>query len=284
LINAVKNFGGMMENIEDMKKPRSLLNLLMKTLAVFLGLVVVAALIAHFAWKYSGSGQWEFEHEKEGVKVYSLKAPGAVLKTYKVIGKFKAQLDPIMKVMRDPSACDDVGCYESYIIEKPDFPRLVTYTFRYPTGSPFKPREYVVISEFIQDPKTKEIYVDYKSIEGKLAPSDCCVRVKGMHNKWRFIPKDNGDVEVQFVMDHDPGGFIPYFLVNMEMTDAIHTNIPDLQKVLDKEKYKNADVDYVKEVGEQETVELAEKTVGTQSETIESKTEIIESKFEVSHL
>jgi hypothetical protein len=266
-----------MQNIEDIKKPRRLLSLFFKIVMIFFAFIIVSSLTAHFVWKYSGSSQWEFEHEIDGVKVYSLKAPGAVLKMYKVIGKFKAKLDPIMKVMRDPSACDDVGCYESYIIEKPEFPHFVTYTFRYPTGAPFKPREYVVLSEFIQDPKTKEIYVDYKSIEGKLAPNDCCVRVKGMHNKWRFIPKENGDVEVQFVMDHDPGGFIPYFLVNMEMTDAIHTNIPDLQKVLDKEKYKNASIDYVKEVGEQETQELAEKSVGMQSETIESK-------FEVSHL
>lgn len=237
-----------MQNTDSTKPPKSFLKKILMFLMFSLLAIFAVLVVMHFVWKNSGSDQWELEKTIDGTQVYSLKSPGSVLKKYKVIGQFKAKLGPIMKVMRDPSACDDVGCYESYIIETVEYPRLVYYTFRYPMPSPFKPREYVVLSEFHQDDKTKEIYVDYKSAVDKLPPNDCCVRVTHMHNIWKFIPQENGNVQVEFIMDHDPGGFVPYFLVNMGMSEEIHSNIPDLQEVLDKEKYKNAKVDYVQEV------------------------------------
>ncbi|RZK10538.1 MAG: hypothetical protein EOO43_20150 [Flavobacterium sp.] len=246
--------------MSSLAKPKSRMKTFFKFLMIFLVVIAIAGVASHFAWKQSGSNQWELEHEINGVKVYSLKAPGAVLKLYKVVGRFQAKLGPIMKVMRDPAACDDVGCYESYIIEKPDYPRFVTYTFRYPMPSPFKPREYVVLSEFHQDSTTKEIYVDYKTVTDKLPLSDCCVRVPHMHNKWRFTPMENGDVQVEFIMDHDPGGFVPYFVVNAGMSESIHTNIPELQAVLDKDKYKDAVVEYVQEVGQVAHIETEQES------------------------
>lgn len=237
-----------MNQVNVVERPQKRLQKVFIRVAFTFAAIAVLSTIAHFIWKSAGANQWKLEKDVDGVKVYSLKTPGETVKKYKVVGRFQSRLSPIMKVMRDPGACDDVGCYESYIIETIEYPRYVYYTFRYPMPSPFKPREYVVLSEFHQDPKSKEIYVDYKAATHKLEPNDCCVRVTHMHNKWRFIPLENGEVEVQLIMDHDPGGLLPYFLTNMMMSSEIHLNIPDLQAVLNKDEYKNAVVDYVQEV------------------------------------
>lgn len=238
-----------MEDVNVTQQPS-----LAKKVITYFGYILIAlavvGTIAHFVWKSSGSGEWVFLHEIDGIKVFTLKEPGQVLEKYKVIGRFQAKLGPIMKVMRDPAACDEVGCYNSYIIKTEEYPRLVYYTFTYPLPEPFLPREYVVLSEYHQDPETKNIYVDFKTVDNVLPESDCCVRVKHMHNKWEFFPKEDGIVEVQFTMNHDPAGNLPYFMVNADMRDMIHTNIPDLQAVLDLPNYKDAVVDYVLEVGD----------------------------------
>jgi hypothetical protein len=223
---------------------------ILRFFGISLGLLSLIMVAWHFVWKYSGSGEWEFVHEKEGTKVFSLKTPGVTLQKYKMIGQFDAKLGPIMKVMRDPDACDDVGCFDSRILNNKDFPRYVYYTFKYPTPKPFKPREFVVLSEFHQDPDTKEIYVDFQAAEGLLPPDDCCVRVTKMHNKWMFRPLSNGKVEVEFIIDADLGGSLPYFLLNARMRANIHTNVTEIQEVLDRDEYQNIKIDYVLEVDE----------------------------------
>jgi len=243
-----------MENNSSITKPK-------KTVRKFLlyGLlsITVILFISHWVWKSSGSSEWEFIREVDGVIVYSMKTPGSLIKKYKVTGRFKSTLSGIMKLMRDPDSCNDVGCNESYIIDKKDYPRFVHYTFRYDMPEPFKPREFVVLSEFHQDPESKEIYVDYNAAVDKLPPNECCVRVTHMHNIWKFKPLGNGEVEVEFIMDNHPGGMMPYFLVNAEFTDTMHLEIPALQEILYKEEYKNAKVDYVKEFDDVAAIEIS---------------------------
>ncbi len=221
---------------------------ILKILAYFFATVASIAVVAHFYWKYTGSNSWELRKTVDGVTVYTLKEPGSSYLKFKVVGTFNAKLSSIMKVMRDPEACEEIGCYDFAILETVDYPRYQFYKFTYPYGAPFKPRQYVGRSEFRQDPVTKAIYADYKSVNDRLPEDDCCVRVTHMHNIWTFTPLKGGSVQVEFVMNEIPGGFLPYFLFNSIVADTIHKNVPDLQKILDMDKYRNAVVDYVVEV------------------------------------
>lgn len=223
----------------------------LKAFGVFSVAALIVAVVAHFIWKSSGSNQWELDKEIDGVKVYSLKTPGSVLKKFKIEGVFRSKLAGIMKVMRDPNTCDDVGCVESYVIDKTGYPQFMHFTFKYPMPFPFKTREYVVLSEFRQDAQTKAIYVDFKAAPDRIPPNDgCCIRVRHMHDIWQYKPLPNGDVQVEFILDIDLGGYVPYVLTNFLFADAVSKDIPDLQKILDTEEYQNAVVDYVMEVDE----------------------------------
>lgn len=269
-------FGAKMETVKqtnsndlhnDSGKPKKKRRFL-RYLGYGFGAISLVLIVWHFSWKYSGSGEWKFEHEIDGTKVYSLKTPGVSLQQYKIIGQFDAKLGPIMKVMRDPDACDDVGCFDSKIIDDTDYPKFVYYTFKYPAPKPFKPREFVVKSEFRQDPVSKEIYVDFQAATDLIPQSDCCVRVTKMHNKWMFRPLENGKVEVEFIINADLGGSIPYFLLNARMNSNIHTNVPEIQEVLDREEYQDIKIDYVLEVGE-DAKNITEKNTSEKNQTID---------------
>lgn len=214
-------------------------------LIVFLALGVIAV-IAHIEWKQSGNGQWVLAKQVNGTSIYTLKAPNTAMLKLKVTGKYHSKLSSMIKLMRDPHAGNDVGVYDSYIIDSIS-PALIYYSFKQNLFFPYKPREYVVKSEFSQDPATKAVFTNFVSAPDKLPENDCCFRVKRMNNVWKFTPQPNGDLAYEFTFDaDDPGGNFPYFLANLVMpimiVDVFNNKMPDILK---QDKYVNAQVDYV---------------------------------------
>src|SRR6516164_888985 len=98
-----------MENENSAAQPRTLGR---KTLSVLLrvGVSLLALyFIAGVIWRYSGSNKWEFVGEKNGVKVYSLKQPGADLKQMKGVLRVRSTLAGLVKLMLDPAFSNKMG-------------------------------------------------------------------------------------------------------------------------------------------------------------------------------
>ena len=153
------------------------------TLLVLVGVGIAAQLI----WTYTGSGQWEALPEKNGVRVFSFKAPGTAVEKFKGIFKAKATVGAFVKFIQDPGVCEDVGCHDARIIEQVGS-KLQYQTFQYDYPSPFKTREFVVRQAFSRNPDTRAVLVDLSAEPGKIAPNDCCTRVTEMHNTWLLTP------------------------------------------------------------------------------------------------
>lgn len=196
-------------------------------------------------WKSSGTGQWELYKDSEGVVVHTKKNPGDPLVMVRGVGRLESSLAGIFKLMREAESCIDAGCYNASILETVDYPHIVYYEFTYPIFFPFKDREYIVVSEFSQDPETLEIRVDYRATPEKVAPNDCCVRITRMDNQWRFTPLENGEIETEFVLETSSGGFFPDFVISMTAPRLVHWAILDFQRILDQEKYRSAPADYI---------------------------------------
>lgn len=216
-------------------------------LIAFVALTVIAV-ISHNMWKKSGDGQWVKAKEVYGTTIYTLKTPNSTLLKMKVTGRYRSGLGSMIKLMRDPHAGADVGVYDSHIIDSVS-PALIYYSFKQKLFFPFKPREYVVKSEFSQDPETKAIFTNFVSAPGKTPESDSVFRVRRMNNSWRFTPQENGVLAFEFIFDaDDPGGNFPYFLTNLFMpmmiVDVFNNKMPEILK---QEKYVNAKVEYVDE-------------------------------------
>jgi ribosome-associated toxin RatA of RatAB toxin-antitoxin module len=128
-----------------------------------------------------------------------------------------------------------MGCRESYVIERADDQLLFT-TFRYNLPFKFRPREFVLRAQFYQNPKNKEVLLAYSAVPEKLPPNPCCFRVTDMNNTWRFTPLGNGQVEVEFLMNMDDGGFMPDLLINKVRPQVMFKALPRLQSLLNTEK------------------------------------------------
>lgn len=210
------------------------------------GLIILALLVASMVWRYSGSNKWEFLDEKNGVRVYTLKAPGSDIEQAKGVTQVSATLGSLVKFMQDPDVCDDVGCLASRMIERVD-DQVQYYYFTYDLPLGFKTRDFMVKTQFYQDPRTRAVLVEFDAIPEKIPLEDCCFRVTEMNNSWKFTPIGNGRVEIEYIVNMNEGGFLPNLLINQEHRNLMFGVLPQLETWVNREKYKGAKYDFVKE-------------------------------------
>jgi hypothetical protein len=206
--------------------------------------IVVIAILAQVTYTYSGSNQWEKLWERNGVTVYSMKSPGSNFKKFKAIWRVHTTLSKFVMFARyedDPTIGYDMKDIEI------QSDKLIWSTWKQEFPSPLKKREFVVKNEFSQDPRTKELLFTVTADPDKIPPNDCCIRLQTMTNSWRLTPLKNGETEIEWFVDMDLGGFLPYFVQNAEQPDGMFYFASKVQSYLDQEKYKNARVDWVEE-------------------------------------
>ena len=235
-------------NVSSIAKPKKWVVRLLKVLSIVGVSLVALFFVAHSTWKFSGSNQWEFEFEKNGVKVYSLKAPGMDRIQIKGVVQARSTLSHVVRYNQDPTVCALSGCIESRVIERVD-DQVQYNTFRYNFPYPYKPREYVVRAQFHQDPRTKEVFLVYAAAPDKLPPNSCCFRVTDMNNTWRFTPLENGVIEVEQVLNMSEGTFMPDWWVKREKLESMAARLSKLQDRWDKRKYQDEKFDFIIEKG-----------------------------------
>jgi hypothetical protein len=213
---------------------------LLRTLAVLVTIAVLAQLI----YTLSGSEEWEKLGTKNGVTVYSMKSTGSNLKKFKGEWKVRATLGEFVMFAQDSDADLKLGYWGVREIERTN-QQVVWNTWKMNFPRPFKPRQFVIKNEFVQDPKTKELTYTVMATPDKIPPDDCCVRVETMNNIWKVTPLKNGELAVEWMLDMDTG--LPYFMVNPIQPRMIYRLGPKLQTWLDNKKYDNARYDWIQE-------------------------------------
>jgi hypothetical protein len=216
-----------------------------RTLLLTCAYLIAALFVARAAWVFTGSNRWEFVGEKNGVKVYSLKTPGSDVKKFKAVFKVHSTLAGLVKYMQDPHACDDYGCEQAHTIERVDDQLQYAY-FQVKLPAPFRRREFVVRQQFHQDPQTGEVLVDYAAAPDKVPPDPCCFRVSDMDNTWRLTPRGNGEVDVEYTVNMNEGGFIPELAKNLARPSYLYA-LNKLQNFVNREKYQGAKFTFIAE-------------------------------------
>jgi hypothetical protein len=189
-------------------------------------LVVGAALVAaQLAYTWSGSSKWQFVEEKQGIKLYSMKVPGENILRFLSVFRIKSTLNQAVAFMQDDdSDVSDVGFYDSKILKQDSINlRWTTWKMRFPS------------------PMTD-------ATPQMLPEDDCCVRIRKMSNSWRLIPEKNGEVEINWIINADFGGWIPYFMLNRRLAWEMFDFGSGLQEIVSRQKYIGAKTGWVEEM------------------------------------
>jgi hypothetical protein len=221
-----------------------------KILTIGGALVLTILVAAHFTWKYSGSGQWEPVINKNGVMIYTLKAPGQVIQRVRGVTHVKTTLNAAVDSMVQTSTKDCGSWFPSCTsldAVQPWNPRDLTYIqlYRLKGQPPFSAREIVIKARVTQHPLTKSVLIEFMGMPDDIPVNSCCFRVSHMHNSWRFTPLENGQVEVENRMNVDMG--LPYVMFNRFAPRALYRLLSKMQPFLDDDRWQHARYDLIKE-------------------------------------
>jgi hypothetical protein len=222
-----------------------------------LAAALVAIYLGNALWKVSGSNEWKLELEKDGVKVYSLKSPGAYNKQFKAVMRARYSLNQLVGGLIENSTLDNCrthvpGCMDLKVISAWSSRTMSdTVLWKLALPAPFSPREIVIRSQVAQDPRTQVVTVDVIAAPNSTPRNEGSVRVTHLQNRWRYIPVGKGQVDIEFLQDMDMGGMFPGVLLNLagagETYKFIHDSLPGL---LDNERVRSARYDFIAEAGQ----------------------------------
>jgi START domain len=216
--------------------------------------LIIIVTVVHVIWKMSGSNEWKLKIDKNGTKVYTLKSPGNNMILVKGVAHWKYTMSQCVAPFFDESIQDDPGkwlpmCTYYKIIRQQRFTRLETnlQLYRWNFPFPFSPREVLVQGQVNQDSVTKEVVLENIAVQNAVPRTDGYVRTGHHHNVWRFTPKGNGDVEVEFLMDMNFDGFFPDMLTNIKGASQVYKILAeDYPKLM--VKYQNAKFNFIEEL------------------------------------
>jgi len=211
--------------------------------------LIVAGIVAHLAWKYSGSNQWKKTAERKGVTLYTMKSPGAAVEKFKAVWKIHSKLGRFVMWATDAkgdSMRRESGLYDLRVLDRQNA-RVHRVAWKQPLASFLEPRQFVTKNEFSQNPTTKVLLYAVSAIPDAVPPDDCCVRVQVMDNSWTLTPLKDGEIEVEWYVNMDIGGSIPYFLQNSVQPGGMMRFAPKVESFIEIAKYKNAQFDWLRE-------------------------------------
>jgi len=136
------------------------------------------------------------------------------------------------------------GFYDSVVVEKPN-EQLRWSAWKVSFPWPLKPRQFLIRNEFSQDPQTRQLVYKVTGSPEKLPPDSCCYRVAIMKNTWLLTPVGNGELDVEWDVDMDAG--LPYFIANPMAAVGMYDFAPKLQRLVDREIYKDAKYQWIQE-------------------------------------
>src|SRR5262245_40442726 len=235
------------ENENTVAKTKRWVKRLLKVLLVLSVSLVALYFVARVIWRFSGSNQWELVGEKKGLKVYTLKSPGSDLMQIRANLRVRSKLATIVRYMQDLETAK-YYCADWCGIGTEAGGQVAYNYVRYDYPFPFKPRDQALRISAFQNPDNKEVLVWVAAAPDKAPRNECCIRVTHMSNTWRCTPIGNGQVDIEIIINMADGGWMPDEFVNWNRTDFAFVALEDLQEVLDKENYRNAKLDYIKEL------------------------------------
>lgn len=196
-----------------------------------------------FSHGYILSGQseepWDLIKEKENLVVYGRKLHDSKFKEIKVEGRIRSTLSELVLALEDVKAQEEwvMRTIEAKII---DHSETGSFHFYLSTDMPFpiKDRDLVVFYQRKQDPVTKIVKTISYATPDKVERKSGFLRIPRFDSQYTLTPKEDGWIEIEYVMGVDPGGALPAWLVNLAASLGPVSTMNSLYNIINSGRYK----------------------------------------------
>jgi len=213
------------------------------TKRITMSLLLLASMICARAQK-----DWTLKLDKENIKVYTKTQENSNLKAIRVSCELNTTLTKLTAVVLDANAGTEwVYSTKSSTLLKQISPSELIYYSEVSLPWPLSNRDFVAHLNAKQDPLTKVVTIDGPVEPDYIAEKKGVVRVEKSFGKWVITPKGANLVHLDYMLETNPGGSIPAWLVNMFVTKGPFETFKKLKVQLDKPKYASAKLPFITE-------------------------------------
>lgn len=211
-------------------------------------LLFTALLLFTLSLAYA-QASWELVEQKDDITVYVRKQEGSAFKEVKIDGKISCSLAEIVRALEDvESQSEWVESTKEVRIIKRSGPGSFDFYQGIDMPYPVKDRDVAIRYKRTQDPNSKAVAIDFKSIAGALPANEAYVRIPESHSTYTLTPDNNGEIAVQYFLKIDVGGKMPKWVVNMAITKGPIDTMEALFSAIKAGNYKGAVVDGISEL------------------------------------
>ncbi len=191
---------------------------------------------------------WQLKQEKDGIQVYTKNIDNAKLKAVKVVTTINTSLTAITAVLMDvEGAIDWVYATKKITLLKKVSPAALLYYSEIEIPWPGSNRDFIIEIRASQDEKTKVVSVDGYNKPAYLPENKNIVRIQQSYSKWLITPLQKGQVKIEYVLQVDPGGNIPAWLINLFATKGPLETFKKLREQVKRKDYSRISLPYVKD-------------------------------------
>jgi START domain len=191
---------------------------------------------------------WVLKQDKEGIKVYTKDMDNSPFKAVKTVCTIDASLTSLTAVLLDINTSKDwVYATKSCRLLKQPSPSELFYYSEVTVPWPVNNRDFIVRLKVSQDAKTKVVTVDGENKPALLPEKKNIVRIQECSSKWIIVPQANGQVKIEYVLQVDPGGLVPAWLINLFATKGPFESFKNLRLQVKKPAYNNVILPFIKD-------------------------------------
>ena len=196
--------------------------------------------ISLFIVEVTFSQNWQFKKEEKGIRVYvrSLENSDNNLKELKITKMFRGDLNSIAAVLTDVSAYPNwvYKCAQAQTLKENSLWDIYFYS-ETKLPWPFQNRDVVLHSVMYMDDLGR-LVSESKSVTGLEAKKKDIIRVPFLHSVWTFQPVGNGLIKMTYILNSEPGGNIPDWLVNLAVDEGPVQTVKKFLNLLGDKKYQ----------------------------------------------
>lgn len=197
-------------------------------------------LLILFLPELSYSQNWQFKKEEKGIRVYTraIQNTNNKLKELKITHTFKGHLNAVATVLADVTAYPNwvYKCSSSKTLKANNDWDIYFYS-ETELPWPLQNRDVVLHSIMYLDDQNGALISESRSISGMEKIQKGIIRVPKLHSTWTFEPIENGFIQMTYLLNSEPGGNIPDWLVNLAIDEGPIQTIKAFLSLLDAAKY-----------------------------------------------
>lgn len=178
---------------------------------------------------------WQFNKEKKGIKVYTKDSDSSSFKSIKVEGVFDGSWERLSAILMDVKHMDEwvYRTKNSYIIKQISNKEVIYYT-ETTLPWPINGRYTIIHMKLIEDRLHNINKVAGVNEPDILSSKNGLIRTTYYKSFWQVKTLQKNKISIVFIVDINPGGSLPAWVVNLFITTGPFETFTRLAELLKK--------------------------------------------------